>query len=675
MKRRKFLYIVKPVILISLIAVVALLPQAVPLYADTANLPILIAHRGQARHAPENTLPAFAACVELGIGMELDIRTTKDGYLVILHDDLLTRTTNGGARSVRDLTLAELKQLDAGAWFLPAFAGTRVPTLEEVFVMIKERRHSPLLLALEIKDISEDGERQLVALVQKYGLLDQSYAFSKSEECLRRLKTLNAKFRVGQNVSRDSLEQRVKAGLLDVFMVTFPPTAEQVNRLHQLGKRVVCNFGGEAKSRRDPKLWSAVREAGIDGMISDFTFECQRHWYEEITAKPGSSDRPASGSPAANEKKAPDALTFRVQQLHLDNNEGCAVADFDRDGNLDVSAGEYWYPGPRFTDQRRLRRLEPQAPDYLTNNGEHAYDVDGDGWIDVISGSFLDTRIHWYRNPGADGLKQGIEWEKRLLIETKLSKNEWSDFRDLDGDGVPEYIVNSWSPTNAVMAYRLVRNERNEPAMRPWIIHPGGPWANGHGIGFGDLNGDGGEDILYGNGWYERPGRDAINTPWIPHRDWTFPHASTPMLVVDLNGDGRNDIIWAHGHNYGLYWEERRDDNKDGSTNWRRHTIDVRVSQAHCLVWEDLDNDGRPELITGRRVRAHSGNDPGDNEPGCVLYYKWNRSNLSFTRYVAADNGPGIGLQIRVADLDRNGWKDIIVAGKSGTRVLWNEGR
>lgn len=252
--------------------------------AETPPLPILVAHRGLARHAPENTMPAFAACVELGVGIELDIRTTRDGELVILHDAMLTRTTNGGERSLHDLTLPEVKQLDAGAWFLPAFTGTRVPTLEEVFAMIRERTHSPPLLALDIKNISEGGEKHLIALVEKYELLDQAFAFSQSEACSRRLKKLNPKFRVGQNVSRDSLEKEVKANLLDVFMTTFPPTAEQVNRLHQLGKRVVCNFGGEAESRRDPKLWSAARIAGIDGMISDFTLECQRHWRDEISA-------------------------------------------------------------------------------------------------------------------------------------------------------------------------------------------------------------------------------------------------------------------------------------------------------------------------------------------------------------------------------------------------------
>lgn len=268
----------KPVSLFFPCAVLALSAFGLHLHAQTAPLPVLVAHRGLARNAPEDTLPAFATCLELGIGLELDIRTTKDGHLVVLHDDTLSRTTNGGNRSVRDLTLAELKQLDAGAWFLPSFAGIRVPTLEEVFAMVKERSRGSSLLALDIKHITEDGERQLVALVEKFGLIGQSYAFSQNEACSRRLKKLNASFRVGQNVSRDSLEPELKAGLLDVFMATFPPTAEQVKNLHQLGRLVICNFGGEAESRRDPKLWSAVRQAGIDGMISDYTLECQHHW-------------------------------------------------------------------------------------------------------------------------------------------------------------------------------------------------------------------------------------------------------------------------------------------------------------------------------------------------------------------------------------------------------------
>ena len=390
--------------------------------------------------------------------------------------------------------------------------------------------------------------------------------------------------------------------------------------------------------------------------------------------------------PAADAAKAPKgagkkagpaapALRIRVQQLHVDNNEGCAVADFNRDGKPDISAGEFWYEGPDFKAKRQLRKLEPFGKVYMTNCGEHAHDVNGDGFPDIVTGAFMDSKVYWYENPGAAGLKSGALWKQHVLVETKLVQNEWTALRDMDGDGVPEYVVNSYGHANAVMAYRFAKGAGGEPVLKPWMIQPGAPFVNGHGIGFGDVNGDGREDLLYGGGWYERPASGALERPWRRHADWTWPHASTPMIVVDLTGDGRNDIIWGHGHNYGLYWEEQRDPNKDGSTNWRHYVIDDKISQNHALVWEDLDNDGKPDLITGRRVRAHSGGDPGDNEPGCVAMYKWNATDKRFTRHMLADGGPGTGLQIRLADLDGNGWKDIICAGKSGTHILWNDGR
>ncbi len=382
-----------------------------------------------------------------------------------------------------------------------------------------------------------------------------------------------------------------------------------------------------------------------------------------------------SGPKNKGKQAAAPLLRIRVQALHRDNNEGCAVADFNRDGKLDISAGEYWYAGPDFKAKRQLRKLEPFGRDYLTNCGEHAYDVNGDGYPDIVTGAFMDTKVYWYENPGAAAIDTPVAWRQHVLVDTQLAQNEWTALHDLDGDGTPEYVVNSYGPANAVMAYRFARDAGGRPVLQPWTIQAGAPFANGHGIGFGDINGDGREDLLYGNGWYERPKEGATTKPWIRHADWTFPHASTPMIVVDLNGDGRNDFIWGHGHNYGLYWEERRDDNRDGSTNWRHHLIDDKNSQNHALVWEDIDNDGRPDLVTGRRVRAHSGNDPGDNEPGCVLLYKWNAAEKRFTKHVLAENGPGTGLQIRVADLDGNGWKDIAVAGKSGTHILWNDGR
>ena len=242
------------------------------------DAPIPIAHRGLLRHAPENTLPAFAACLALGIGFELDIRTTKDGHLIVLHDDSVARTTNGPARSVRDMTLAELKRLDAGSWFDDAFAEVRIPTLEEMLSLVAERKRGRTIIALNVKDLTREGESELVTLVEKYKLLDESFAFDQSEEMSRRLKTLNPAFRIGRNVARQSIDARLEEGLVDCFLLTSTPTADEVSRLRQRGKQVLFNYAGSGDSRRNKKSWKQAANAGIDGLLTDFPLECQAVW-------------------------------------------------------------------------------------------------------------------------------------------------------------------------------------------------------------------------------------------------------------------------------------------------------------------------------------------------------------------------------------------------------------
>jgi hypothetical protein len=243
---------------------------------------------------------------------------------------------------------------------------------------------------------------------------------------------------------------------------------------------------------------------------------------------------------------------------------------------------------------------------------------------------------------------------------------------DLDGDGMREVVVNSWNNDNPLLAWKIEPGA--EPSATKVPIGVAGKGANGHGMGFGDINGDGLEDIVFMNGWYERPGEGAMDTPWLLRGDWTFPHGSCPMLVLDLNEDGRNDIIWGDGHNYGLYWMEQQEPAEDGSTRWRMHTIDKKFSQPHALAWEDITGDGKPELITGKRVRAHSGKDPGGTEDPVVIYFEWNPVTQVFAKREAHRGKAGIGLQIRVADMNGDGRKDLVLAGKSGTHILFNEG-
>jgi glycerophosphoryl diester phosphodiesterase len=240
--------------------------------------PILVAHRGMLRHAPENTLPAFSVCLDLGVGFELDIRTTKDGELVIIHDDKLERTTNGSNRSIRDVTLAEARKLDAGSWFHSSFKGSQIPTMEETFQLIKKRKRGTTIIALNIKQLNSQGEKKLVRLLEKYDLFEDCFAFDQSAEMSKRLKKLNPQFRIGQNVSRKVVDDRLDEDFLDVFLVTFIPTKAEVDKIREQGKQIVYNFGGTLKGRRNPSTWNKARAAGIDGMLTDYPLECRRVW-------------------------------------------------------------------------------------------------------------------------------------------------------------------------------------------------------------------------------------------------------------------------------------------------------------------------------------------------------------------------------------------------------------
>ena len=250
-----------------------LLPLAC-LHAD----PILIAHRGLLQHAPENTRPAFATCLELGIGFELDIRTTQDGKLVVIHDSTLPRTTNGPNRSIHEITWKELRQLDAGSWFDPRFTGIRVPSIEETFALVREHKRRPTLLALNVKGITREGERELVRLLEKFKLFKESFAFDQGAECSKRLKALDPRIRIGRNVRHEEIESRLAEGATDVFLLTFVPNEAEVSLLRKHRKVILFNYAGTGEHRREKKNWLRVRELGIDGMLTDYALECAKLW-------------------------------------------------------------------------------------------------------------------------------------------------------------------------------------------------------------------------------------------------------------------------------------------------------------------------------------------------------------------------------------------------------------
>ena len=250
--------------------------------------PILLAHRGLVQHAPENTLPSFAAAIELGLSIELDVYQTRDAHLVVIHDKTLDRTTNGTGE-VTEMTLAEIRKLDAGSWFNPRFAGEKVPTLEEVFKLVRDRQRTPVTIALNMKVISPGIEQNIVRLVEKYELFDQLFAFGQSSTSSRRFKQANPKLRTTVYLNDSEADQFTAAlsdPLADCLWVRFIPSVREMEQARKLGKQVwLALHIGENR----PDIWDAARANKIDGICTDWPLVCSRHW--RLGAKPKDDER------------------------------------------------------------------------------------------------------------------------------------------------------------------------------------------------------------------------------------------------------------------------------------------------------------------------------------------------------------------------------------------------
>jgi len=332
--------------------------------------------------------------------------------------------------------------------------------------------------------------------------------------------------------------------------------------------------------------------------------------------------------------------------------EACSVFDVDNNGILDIVCGEYWYEGPDFTTKHKICDIT-YKDEYVWDFSDYPLDVDGDGYMDIITGSWWDEGLYWRRNPG----KSEEDWETLKFCE--LTNVETIRFYDIDGDGQMEIFPNC--PNEPVFFIKL----DSSGGYKKYVISKENA---GHGLGVGDVDGDGLLEIITPKGIYHMPSDGPFSGLWHYSEEFDLGATSVPILVHDVNRDGVADLIYGAGHNYGLFWLEQKK-NPDGSRTWKKHIIDAAWSQYHDMQLVDIDNDGEPELLTGKRFEAHNGNDPGDSRDVFICYYKF--VDNAMYRYIIDYGDPkkgasGLGLYFWVADINGNGKPDIVAPGKEG---------
>lgn len=239
--------------------------------------PRIVAHRGLLRHSPENTLSNFRACLELRTGFEFDVRRSKDGHLVCIHDATVDRTTNGQG-NVSDMTLAELKKLDAGSWFGPTFRDERIPTIDELFQLVAKYDARSVLLAVDLKGEDEQIERDVVRLAKKHEILDRLLFIGraiKHPSVRRRLRESDPKTHVAHVANTaDEFPAALADKQADWVYVRYLPSKEEVARVQKSGKRVflvVSALSGRIEENRAKAI-----ALGVDAILTDFALELNR---------------------------------------------------------------------------------------------------------------------------------------------------------------------------------------------------------------------------------------------------------------------------------------------------------------------------------------------------------------------------------------------------------------
>jgi hypothetical protein len=351
--------------------------------------------------------------------------------------------------------------------------------------------------------------------------------------------------------------------------------------------------------------------------------------------------------------------------------EGLSAGDLDGDGVKDLVAGAFWFKGPDFKEAKAYRRGQPMPVKAYMEDSFLSWvdDLNGDGKNDILMASHPGRDLTLYLNPGPDGT-----WAAhRVMTEAATESPLWTD---LDGDGKKElicmqggkfgYAELDWADVTKPWTFIPVSDVRTKT---PYI----------HGLGVGDLSGDGRPDIVEKDGWFEQPAEK--DGKWVWHQENFAGPGGAQMLVFDADGDGDQDMITSiNGHGYGLAWFENH--KVDGKTALKRHEIlpadpaktnaaGLQFSQLHALECGDFDGDGRMDFTTGKRYYAHNGKDPGAEDPALAVIF-FNRKDGDGVRWESEviDTDSGVGCQVLAVDLNGDGKPEFAAGNKKGVHVI-----
>ncbi|MBL7872437.1 MAG: VCBS repeat-containing protein [Cyclobacteriaceae bacterium] len=359
---------------------------------------------------------------------------------------------------------------------------------------------------------------------------------------------------------------------------------------------------------------------------------------------------------------AGDKVTFK--KFHLWDEfytEASTIADVNKDGKLDIIAGARWFEAPDWKahDIWKHKKFD-YTKGYSDSFLNYATDVNEDGWVDLICFDFPGKEVYWYENPA------GVEtlW-KRNLIDS-IASNESPMMVDIDGNGKMDLVFGNEKLGQMAWTSSSV-NGKNVTWKRTPISQPNakGVGMFSHGLGWGDLNGDGRNDVMIIGGWWEAP-KDFKTSPWKFH-ETNLGYPCAQMLTYDFDTDGDADVVSSSAHNYGLWWHEQVKD-KNNEISFVRHLIDSTFSESHSLVLKDVNNDGLPDLITGKRFFAHQGSGPGGMEPAVIYWFELLKDGKGKPVWVKhlIDNNSGVAIQFEAEDMNKDGLLDFVIGNKNG---------